>query len=85
MDIFGWYYTLTNNFTDEQIRRYLTVPATMTDECTDGYLRSVFQTLTDTFTDGMKPSVRMSHYHRWDKSVGIFQAGNFFFARNFRL
>jgi hypothetical protein len=50
----------------------------MTEECTDGYLQSVFQTLTDTFTDGMNPSVRMSHYHRWDKSVGIFQAGNFF-------
>jgi hypothetical protein len=29
----------------------------MTDEFTDGYLRSVFQTLTDKFTDGMHPSV----------------------------
>jgi hypothetical protein len=29
----------------------------MTDECTDRYLRSVFQTLTDNFTNGMYPSV----------------------------
>ena len=61
------------------IRRYLTVPAIMTDECTDRYLRSVFQTLTDNFTDGMC-TVGKSHYHRRDKSVGIFQAGNFFFG-----
>jgi hypothetical protein len=33
------------------------VPATITDECTDGYLWSVFQTLTDNFTDGIHPSV----------------------------
>jgi len=33
------------------------VPATMTDECTDGYLWSVFQTLTDNFTDGMHSSL----------------------------
>jgi hypothetical protein len=25
----------------------------------------------------------MSHYHRRDKSVGIFQAGNFFFCAQF--
>jgi hypothetical protein len=25
----------------------------------------------------------MSHYHRQDKSVGIFQAGNFFFGAQF--
>jgi len=39
------------------IRQYLTVPTTMTDEFTDGYLRSIFQTLIDNFTDGMNPSV----------------------------
>jgi hypothetical protein len=47
------------------IRRYFTVPATMTDECTDEYLRLVFQTFTDscnpsvchTITDGINPSV----------------------------
>jgi hypothetical protein len=33
------------------------VPTTITDEFTDGYLRSVFQTLIDKFTDGMNPSV----------------------------
>ena len=59
------------------IRRYFTVPATTTDEFTDGDLRSVFQTVTDNFTDGMNPSV--CHNHRRDKSVGIFQVGNFFF------
>jgi len=45
------------NLPKDIIRRYLTVPATMTDEFTDGYLRSVFQTLTDKFTDGMHPLV----------------------------
>jgi hypothetical protein len=39
------------------IRRYFTVPATMTDEYTDGYLRSVFQTFTDNVTNGMNPLV----------------------------
>ena len=28
-------------------------------------------------------SVGISHYHRRDKSVGIFQAGNFFFCAHF--
>jgi hypothetical protein len=56
------------------IRRSFTVPATMTDECTDEYLRSIFKTFTDNFTDGFNPSV----YHWQAKSVGIFQAGNFF-------
>ena len=51
------------------------------DECTDEYLRLVFQTLTDNFTDGMNPSV--CHNHRRDKFVGIFQGGNFFFAAQF--
>jgi len=58
------------------IRRFLTVLATMIDECTDGYLRLVFQTLTDNFTDGMYPSVCHTI-----TDVGIFQAGNFFFCR----
>jgi hypothetical protein len=64
------------------IRRYLTVPATMTDECTDRYLWSVFQTLTDNFTDGMYPSVC---YTITDgiKSVGIFQVGIIFFGVQF--
>jgi len=69
----------------ELIRRYFTVPATTTDEFTDGYLRSVFQTFTDNCTDGFNPSV--CHIITDElKSVGIFQAGNFFFlAHNFRL
>jgi len=36
----------------ELIRRHLTIAATSTDEFTDGYIRSVFHTLTDRFIDG---------------------------------
>jgi hypothetical protein len=69
----------------ELIRRYFTVPATTTDEFTDGYLRPTFQTFTDNCTDGFNPSVCHTITDGL-KSVGIFQAGNFFFlARNFRL
>jgi len=39
------------------IRRYFTVPATITDEFTEGYFRSVFLTLIDKFTHGITPSV----------------------------
>jgi len=51
------------------IRRYLAVPATMTDECTNGYLQSVFQTLTDNFTNGMYPSVCHNITDRINPSV----------------
>ena len=57
----------------------MTVAATLTDEFTDGYIRSVSQTLTDKFTDGMYPSVKHD-ITDGIKSVGIFQAGNFFFG-----
>jgi len=52
MDIFGRYFkhSLTALPTD-LIRLHLTVPTTLTDEFTDGYIQSVFQTLTDNFTD----------------------------------
>jgi hypothetical protein len=81
--IYRWIYSVgishsPTTLPTDLICQYLTVPAIMTDECTDGYLRSVFQTLTDNFTDGMC-TVGKSHYHRRDKSIGIFQAGNFFF------
>jgi len=66
------------------ICRYLTVPATMTDECTDGYLRSVFQTLTDNFTDGIYPSICHTITDGINPSV-YFKHETFFFARNFRL
>ena len=56
------------------------MPATMTDEFTDGDLRSVFQTFIDNVTDGFKPSVCHT-ITDGQKSVGIFQAGNFFFWR----
>ena len=36
---------------------YCTAPATMTDECTYGYLWSVFQTFTDKFTDSLNSSL----------------------------
>jgi hypothetical protein len=39
------------------ICRSFTVPATMTDECTNIYFQSVFQTFTDNFTDGLNPLV----------------------------
>ena len=61
------------------IRRYLTVPATMTDECTDGYIRSVFQTLTNNFTNGMYPSVCHTITDRINPSV-YFKRETFFFA-----
>jgi hypothetical protein len=58
------------------IRRYFTVPATTTDKFTDRDLWSIFQT----FTDGFNPSVCHTITDGL-KSVGIFQAGNFFFWR----
>ena len=67
------------------IRRYLTVPATMTDECTDEYLRSVFQTLTDNFTDDMYPSVCHTITNGINLSVYFKRETFFFGARNFRL
>jgi len=66
------------------IRWYFTVPATVTDECIDGYLRSVFQTLTDKFTDGMNPSVRHTITDGINPSV-YFKRETFFLASNFRL
>jgi len=62
------------------ICRYCTVPAKMTDEFTDGYLRSVFQSFTDNCTDGVYPSICHTITDGL-KSVSIFQAGNFFFRR----
>jgi len=72
------------NLPTDLIRRYLIVAATMTDECTNGYLRSVFQTLTENFTDGMYPSVCQTITDGINLSV-YFKRETFFFARNFRL
>ena len=55
-----------------------TVPATTTNEFTDEDLRSVFQIFTNNFTDGFKPSVCHTITDGL-KSVGIFQAGKYFF------
>jgi hypothetical protein len=71
----------TNLLTDV-IHRYFTVPATMTDECTDGYLRSIFQTFTDNFTDGFNPSV----YHTITDGINplvYFKREFFFFGTQF--
>ena len=38
------------------IRRHLIVAATITDKFPNGYIRSVFHTLIDSFTDGINPS-----------------------------
>jgi hypothetical protein len=59
------------------IRRYFTVPATMTDVFTNGYLRSVFKTFTDNCTDGFNPSVCHTVTDRINLSV-YFKRENFF-------
>jgi hypothetical protein len=64
------------------IRRYFTVPATMTDECIDIYIRSVFQTFTDNVTDGMNPSVCHTITDGINPSV-YFKRETFFFGAQF--
>jgi hypothetical protein len=54
----------------------------MTDECTYGYLRSVFQTLTDKFTDCMNPSVCHTIIDGINPSV-YFKRETFFFGLQF--
>jgi hypothetical protein len=54
----------------------------MTDECTDGYLPSVFQTLTDKFTNGMYPSVCHTITDGINLSV-YFKRETFFFGAQF--
>jgi hypothetical protein len=52
-DIFGRYFIHSpTTLPTDWIRRHFTVVATITDEFIDGYIRSVFQTLIDQFTDG---------------------------------
>ena len=67
----------------EYIRRHLTVASIVIDNFTNGYIRSVFHTHRQLYRRYV--SVGISHYHRRDKSVCIFEAGKFFFARNFCL
>jgi hypothetical protein len=66
------------------IRRYFTVPATITDEFTEGYFRSVFLTLIDKFTHGITPSVCHTITDGINSSV-YFKRETFFLVRNFRL
>jgi len=47
-----YYKNSPTDLPTELIRRHLTVAATLTDKFTDGYIRSVFHTLTDNFIDG---------------------------------
>jgi hypothetical protein len=52
MDEFGRYFKHSStDLPTELIRRHLTVAATSTDEFTNGYIRSVFHTLTNGFID----------------------------------
>jgi hypothetical protein len=44
---------IPTNLQTKLIHRHFTVAATITDEYTDGYLRSVFHALTDNVTDGL--------------------------------
>ena len=66
------------------IRRYFRVPATITDEFTEGYFRSVFLTLIDKFTHGITPSVCHTITDGINSSV-YFKRETFFLVRNFRL
>jgi hypothetical protein len=53
MDSFGRYFKRSPiDLLTELIRQHLTSAATLIDEFIDGYIRSVFHTLTDSFTDG---------------------------------
>jgi hypothetical protein len=54
----------------------------MTDECTDGYLLSVFQTFIDNFTDGLNLSVRHTITDGLNPSV-YFKRETFFFGAQF--
>jgi len=64
------------------IRWYVTMPATMTDECTDRYIRSVFQTFIDNVTNGMNPSVCHTITDGINLSV-YFKRGTFFWRAIF--
>jgi len=53
MDSFDRYFKHSpTDLPMELIHQHLTVAATLTEEFTDGYIRSVFHTLTNSFTDG---------------------------------
>jgi len=78
MDIFGRYYTLTDNFTDGRN------PPVFYSACHND--RWMYRQISSVGIPNIHrqfyrrfSSVGMSHYHRRAKSVGIFQAGNFFF------
>jgi len=82
MDIFGRYYRLTDNFTDGLN------PSVFYSACHS--YRRMYRRISSVGIPNPHQqiyrryeSVGMSHYHRWDKSVGIFQARNFFFCEQF--
>jgi hypothetical protein len=77
-DIFSRYFTLTDNFTNRLN------PSVFDSTCYNDrrmYRRIYSVGISNTHQQLYQRyvSVGMSHYHRQDKSVGIFQAGNFFF------
>jgi hypothetical protein len=80
--IYRWIYSVgiihsPTTLPTDVIRRSFTVPATMTDECTNGYLRSVLKTFIDNFTDGFNPSVCHTITDRQNPSV-YFKRETFF-------
>ena len=77
-DCFAWTgKKLQRNLPTALIRRHLTMAATIIDKYPDGYIRSVFHTLTNSFTDGINSSALNSscqtyrRIYRWIYSVGI--------------
>jgi hypothetical protein len=81
-DIFGRYYSLTDNFTDglnssvfySACHNYRQIYRRIFSVGIPNTHRQIYQRYN---------SIGMSHYHRRDKSIGIFQAGNFFFCAQF--
>jgi len=81
-DIFGRYYRVTDNFIDELN------PSVFYSAC-HNYQRKYRRISSISIPNPHRQiyrwcaSVGMSHYHRRDKSIGIFQAGNVFFGAQF--
>jgi len=81
-NIFGRYFTLTDKFTDGLN------PSVFDSSCHNDrrmYKQISSVGISNTHRELYRRyvSVGMSNYHRRDKSVGIFQAGNFFFGAQF--
>jgi hypothetical protein len=80
MDIFGRHFTLTDNFTDG-LNMSVFDSTCHNDRRMYRRISSIDISNTHRQLYRQCVSIGMSHYHRQDKSVSIFQAGNFFFWR----